>query len=255
MATRGGAIRIRGRTRVPCRSSPLARRRTVGQVFGIALPAPCAAEPNEVIGENAVGRVALPGIHPAGIQIVLRPGDEECTGLVQAIEPQEVSVGAVHEVDGAGFGDQKVEHVDVMELAVGDMDKTRIAPCRSSSAASPLPWSTGTVPRGTPTGTSMVVASRARPLKNVVVDAVAERRTDPEGRPSRKGYHASAGVGLAQPRTRRSRSDRCGENERRLPLSRHAGQRFQPPGLGLKCASSLPSTPSQASASAGASLR
>ena len=32
-------------------------------------------------------------------------------------------------------------------------------------------------------------------------------------------------------------------------------QRPQPPGLGLKCASSLPSTPSQDSASGGASLR
>ena len=44
------------------------------------------------------------------------------------MKPEEIFVGAVHDVDGAGFGDQKVEHVDVMELAVGDVDKSRYRP-------------------------------------------------------------------------------------------------------------------------------
>ncbi len=42
---------------------------------------------------------------------------------MQNVEPFEIQIPAIHDVDGPGFGEQQVEHVDVMPFAIGNVNK------------------------------------------------------------------------------------------------------------------------------------
>ena len=42
---------------------------------------------------------------------------------MQRVQPLEVEIAAIHHVEGAGLDEQHVEHVDVVQLAVGDVDE------------------------------------------------------------------------------------------------------------------------------------
>jgi hypothetical protein len=44
---------------------------------------------------------------------------------VQAIQSREVDVAAIHDVEGTGLRNQPVEDIDVVQLAVADVDKRR----------------------------------------------------------------------------------------------------------------------------------
>jgi hypothetical protein len=59
------------------------------------------------------------------IEIRLRPGHEECAGLVQRVQAGEINITAVHDVDGTGLGEQHVQRMNVVQLAVGYVDEAR----------------------------------------------------------------------------------------------------------------------------------
>ena len=44
---------------------------------------------------------------------------------MQDVEPLEVQIPAVHHVNRAGFGNEQVEDIDVVQLPVGDVDEAR----------------------------------------------------------------------------------------------------------------------------------
>ena len=82
---------------------------------------------------------------------------------MEAVEPLEIEVAAIHHVEGARLGNQHVEDVDIVQFAVGDVDELGIAPRRSSSVCS---FTAALVLRNLAHGNSdrhksMVVASRA----------------------------------------------------------------------------------------------
>ena len=58
------------------------------------------------------------------LQIRLAPRHEETAGRVEPIEPLEVEKPAIHDVKGPWFRQQLVEDVDLVHLAVADMNKT-----------------------------------------------------------------------------------------------------------------------------------
>ena len=64
-------------------------------------------------------------IKPAELGIGFGSQDEEAAGLVQGVEAGEVQVGPVHDVEGAGLGQEQVHDLDVVELAIGDVDESR----------------------------------------------------------------------------------------------------------------------------------
>ena len=43
--------------------------------------------------------------------------------LIHRVEPLEVQVTPIHDVEGAGFDEQQVQHIDIVHLAVGDVDE------------------------------------------------------------------------------------------------------------------------------------
>jgi hypothetical protein len=76
-----------------------------------------------LIANHARASVCRRRVHPVGIQIRLRAGDEEGAGLMQHMQAGEIHVAAVHHVDGASFGKQHIECMDIMQLAVGYVDE------------------------------------------------------------------------------------------------------------------------------------
>ena len=55
--------------------------------------------------------------------------DEEGPGLVQHIKAGKVDVATIHDVDGSGFRQEHIEGMNVVQLAIRDVDKTRnVAP-------------------------------------------------------------------------------------------------------------------------------
>ena len=66
------------------------------------------------------------------MNIRLGAGDEEGAGLVQHMQACEVDITTIHDVGCTGLGQQQVEGVNVVQLAVRDMDELGMLPRRSS---------------------------------------------------------------------------------------------------------------------------
>jgi hypothetical protein len=116
-----------------------------------------------LVAEQPRAAIDWPRVHALEFEIGFGAGGEEAGGLMEAVEPLEVEVAAVHDVEGAGLGNQYIEDIDVVQFAVGNVDKTGIAPRKSSSGCS---FTAALVLRNLAHGNSdkhksMVVASRA----------------------------------------------------------------------------------------------
>ena len=59
------------------------------------------------------------------LEAALGAGDEVAAGLFELVQATEIQVAAVHHIVGAGFDDQQVQDLDIVQLAVGDLDKGR----------------------------------------------------------------------------------------------------------------------------------
>src|SRR5262245_13515014 len=51
-------------------------------------------------------------------------GNEEALALMEPVEPLEVEVSAIHNIEGTRLGDEHIEDVDVVQFAIGNMDET-----------------------------------------------------------------------------------------------------------------------------------
>jgi len=78
-----------------------------------------------LITNDPNGTGARGGIDPMGIHVRFGTGDEEGAGQMQPMEPDEIDIAAIHHVDGARFREQQIERVDIVQLAVRDMDEAR----------------------------------------------------------------------------------------------------------------------------------
>lgn len=98
------------------------------QVIGIMLLAVETLESNGLVEQDAGRSIGGSGIHATRIQIGFGASDEKCPGLMQIVETFEIDVAAIHHIVGSGLGHQEVEHVEVVDLSIGDMDKARDIP-------------------------------------------------------------------------------------------------------------------------------
>ena len=95
------------------------------QMFRVTVAGVKAVERDGLIAEHIGIALGRRRVEPSGIEIRLRLDDEKRACLVQGIEASEVGVPPVHHVEGAGFGDQEVEHIDFVQRAVRNVDKAR----------------------------------------------------------------------------------------------------------------------------------
>jgi hypothetical protein len=102
------------------------------QVFGVMLAGVVTVERDGLIADDPRRPVCRRRIDAMGIHVRFGAGDEESAGEMQSMEAGEIDVAAIHDVDGARFREQQVESVDVVQLAVRNVDEARdVAACAS----------------------------------------------------------------------------------------------------------------------------
>ena len=119
----------------------------------------CLDRIEAVKGDGLVADQSRVAIHRRRIQapcieVLLGAGDEEASHLIERIEPLEVQVTPIHDVEGTGLDKQQVQHIDVVHLAVGDVDEggDRSPEIEQLCNFTAALWSE-TAPTGTSTGT------------------------------------------------------------------------------------------------------
>ena len=95
------------------------------QVLGIVLGNVIAIHGDQLIADDSTGAVRGSGIHPPRIHIAFGPRDKEGASLMHLVESGEIDIATIHHVKGACLDGQDVENVDVVHLAVADMDESR----------------------------------------------------------------------------------------------------------------------------------
>jgi len=92
-------------------------------MFGIAFGHVKAVQRDGLIADNPFCSVGLGRIHAMRVQVALGAGHKESPGLMQRIEPRVVQIAAIHDVESPRLDGQDVEHVDIAQLAVADVDE------------------------------------------------------------------------------------------------------------------------------------
>ena len=82
-----------------------------------------ASQENRLIADEATRTIDRTRIAAAGLEIGLGAGHEEASGIIEARQPLEVEIAAIHDIEGAGFGQELIQNIDVMHLAVADEDE------------------------------------------------------------------------------------------------------------------------------------
>ena len=60
---------------------------------------------------------------PVGVEIGFGRSYEEHAGLVRHVQPGEIDLSAIHQVGRARLGKQQIKRVNVMQLAVRNVDE------------------------------------------------------------------------------------------------------------------------------------
>ena len=60
-----------------------------------------------------------------GIHVRFGAGDEEGSGQMQHMEPGEIDIAPIHDVDRARLRKQQVKRVNVVQLAIRNVDEAR----------------------------------------------------------------------------------------------------------------------------------
>ncbi len=84
-----------------------------------------AGENDGLIADQSGAAVDRMRVTPLDLEIRLAAGYEEAAGLVKAIQALEAEKAPIHDVERAGLGQQLIEDVDLMHLAVADVDEGR----------------------------------------------------------------------------------------------------------------------------------
>src|SRR5665213_1508931 len=98
------------------------------QVGGVMLGGIEAVESDGLVAHEPHVAIHRRRVHAPCIEVSLGARYEEAARLIQRVEPLKVQVPPIHDVEGAGFDKQQVQHVDVVHLAVGDVDEGRDRP-------------------------------------------------------------------------------------------------------------------------------
>jgi len=82
-----------------------------------------AGEDNRLITDQAGRTIDRVRITATSLEIRLGAGDEEASGIIKARQTLEIEIAAIHDIKGAGFGQELIQNIDVMHFAVADEDK------------------------------------------------------------------------------------------------------------------------------------
>ena len=84
-----------------------------------------AAEPDDLIAAHPCRFVDWHRVETFEHDMALGADHEECRCEVDFVKPFEVQITSVHDIERAGFEDQLVEDIDVVNFAISDNDDRR----------------------------------------------------------------------------------------------------------------------------------
>ena len=96
--------------------------------FGVEAGGADPGECHRGIAAESGGLVDGSSFASHDVEVGFGPGDEEGLGGFEAMQASEVEIAAIHQVDGAGFDRELIEHGDVVRFALRNVDETRNAP-------------------------------------------------------------------------------------------------------------------------------
>ena len=98
------------------------------QMLGLVFSDMEPIQGDALIANHAGGSISCARVHPASIHATLGAGNEESTALVEFEQPRKIQIAPVHDVEGTGLEWQGIEHIDIAQLAVADMDESGNGP-------------------------------------------------------------------------------------------------------------------------------
>ena len=93
------------------------------QLVGVFLRRPNTVGPDNLVADDAGGPVDPVRVQAAEPCVGLGPQDEMGAVEVKSVQAAEVEICPVHDMESPGLRSDDVQNVDVMDLAVGDMDE------------------------------------------------------------------------------------------------------------------------------------
>src|ERR1019366_8894076 len=82
-----------------------------------------AVEHDALIADDSTGAVGGMRIHAPRIHVLLGACDEESSSLMHGVQPHEVQIAAVHDLEISRLDKKNVQHVDIVQLAVADVNE------------------------------------------------------------------------------------------------------------------------------------
>ena len=92
-------------------------------MFGIVLAAGDADQRDGLIADDARAAIYRSRINALEPGVRLGASNEEGLCLMQHVKPGEVQIAPIHDVDRPCLQHQHIEHIDIAQLAVGDVDE------------------------------------------------------------------------------------------------------------------------------------
>ena len=90
-----------------------------GVVFGNVVPVQC----NGLIADDPARPVHLGRVHAPGVHVAFGAGHKEGSRLMHLKQASKVQVASVHHIERPWLQDQDVQHIDLVHLAVADVDE------------------------------------------------------------------------------------------------------------------------------------
>ena len=94
------------------------------QLLGVILRDVEAIQRDTLVADDARTAVDRHRVHPARVHATLGPGHEERARLMQREQATEIQIAAIHHIESPGFEGQHIQHVDIVGLAVRDMNES-----------------------------------------------------------------------------------------------------------------------------------
>ena len=90
------------------------------KMIGVVLCRVEAVEHDALVADDSAGPVHGIRIHAPRIHVLLGACDKEGSGPVHRVQPHEVQIPSVHDVETSRFDKKNVEHVDIVQFAIAD---------------------------------------------------------------------------------------------------------------------------------------
>jgi hypothetical protein len=82
-----------------------------------------AVQSDRLIADHSSAALGGRRVEPPSVQVGFCPDDEEGARLIEDIEALEIEIAAIHDIEGAGLGQEQIEHVDLVQFPIRNMDE------------------------------------------------------------------------------------------------------------------------------------